>query len=63
MQLPGKPLAFFEGSLAPHSGEEADVLHRHGGLVGDSPLEDLLVLAGLLLGKVVQVDRAQSASP
>ena len=56
MQLAGQTLALLEGGLAAGLGEEAGVLDDHGGLIRDGPEKDLFVLAGLLPGKVGEVD-------
>jgi hypothetical protein len=59
MQLAGEPLALFEGGLAARVGEQAGVLHGHGGLVSHGPEEDLLLLSGLLTRRIDEVDSAQ----
>ncbi len=63
MQLPGQPLALFQGSLAAGLGEQPGVLHRHRRLVRHGPQENLLVFAGFMIGEVSQVDRTESPSP
>jgi hypothetical protein len=56
VQLTGQALALFEDRFAASFGEEAGVLDRHGGLVGDSLEEYLLVHARFLPGKIAEVD-------
>src|SRR5215212_9708900 len=63
VQLAGEALTLFEGGLAAGFGEEAGVLDRHGGLVGDGLKEDLLFLAGLPSGEVAEEDGAHGPVP
>src|SRR5215212_12124050 len=63
VQLAGEALTLFESGLAAGLGEEASVLDRHGGLVGDGLKEDLLFLAGLPSGEVAEKDGAHGPVP
>ena len=63
MQLAGEPLAFLKGSLVPSLGKETGVLHYDGALVGDGFKKGLLVLTGLPVWEVQEVDSAQGSIP